>query len=154
MAAPGKMIEFGGETLRQAEWARRLGISQSWLSRRLTLLGPERALTEPIRRPETFVFDGRTWTLPQLVRERAVVSEALVRRRLRAGWPLAAALAEPAKPGRKRPLITIRGLGSKTIQEWAAERSIPLSTLRHRLDLGWSIERAVLTPARSRPKKT
>lgn len=49
-------------------------------------------------------------------------------------------------------LVTLGGV-TKTQAEWARVRGLPRPTLQARLDRGWSVEKALLTPSRPRKVK-
>lgn len=48
---------------------------------------------------------------------------------------------------RNNRLLTLNG-ETLTLAEWAEHSGVPDDTLRHRLGVGWSVERAILTPVR------
>lgn len=100
-----KLLTIGSETLTQAEWAERAGITQQLLYRRLKAgQTPEQATASPIRRQErrSLQFKGETLTVPQWA-ARAGISSGVILRRLAAGWPTEQALTSPANRG-KSPL--------------------------------------------------
>ncbi len=64
-------------------------------------------------------------------------------------WTTRTKQANNTRANRK---LTLRG-ETQTVSEWAAILNISHSTIRRRLHLGWSVERALTTPVRPRRKK-
>lgn len=50
---------------------------------------------------------------------------------------------------RTNRLLTFQGVALPVV-EWAARQGLTRSALRHRLDRGWSVERALTTPMRAK----
>ncbi len=54
---------------------------------------------------------------------------------------------EQARNTRRARILTVGGV-VKSLREWAEERGIGHSTILHRLRTGWTVEDAIMTPAR------
>lgn len=68
------------------------------------------------------------------------------------GWSIERALTEPVNPpGRKRTerILSFNGIALR-VSEWAQRTGISGHTLRHRLAIGWSVERTLTTPLQDR----
>lgn len=107
-----------------------------------------------MRSNRLLTHNGRTMCIAEWA-ETAGISALTLHSRLNIGWTIDEALSIPV--GRKRDqqqydhrhhLVTFNG---KTLctAEWAKLYGLLGTTLRQRLKLGWDIERALTTPARS-----
>lgn len=78
------------------------------------------------------------------------VPMSLINYRLNSGWSEEEAVSREVKEMRERiGAITFNGK-TRNLQEWANELNIPASTLSNRIKiLGWSIEKALSTPAKN-----
>lgn len=63
-----------------------------------------------------------------------------------------ATLVEQARNRRNNRLLTYNGI-TKCLSEWEDDLGLPKTTLKARLKRGWSTERALMTPIRSRDGK-
>lgn len=159
----GRSVEVGGvpfKTITAA--AEQHGVPLSSASRWLKKGTPEQAFglaPKPKRRssrgnPLNFTHDGHEYHYPSLkaAAEDHGVPEKKLQRRLKDDWSILEALDLVERPGaeQKKP-VRVR-LNGKTVtypSRGAAARSQGLSvqTLLERLRRGWSIRRALLTPA-------
>ena len=99
------------------------------------------------RRNRLLTHNGRTMPLCLWAREFAV-DELTLHKRLKRGWPMERALQAPKRGGDAAcggALLAHRGR-SMTIVRWAEETGLTRSTIRGRLAMGWSVERALETP--------
>lgn len=93
--------------------------------------------------------DGTTDSLRGWAKRLGIKWPTLVSR-LQRGWSIEAALTAPVKAKRYVPvqqMLTHDGQ-SMTIRGWAAKVGVSYWLLRHRLDAGWTVERALTTPVR------
>jgi len=159
----GQSVEVGGvhfKTMTAA--AEQHGVPLSSASRWLKKGTPEQAFglaPKPKRKSSRghvieFMHDGKKYRHPSLraAAEAHGVSENNLQRRLKEGWSTQEALGLVERPGaeQKKPIrIRIDGKMVTYASRGAAARSHGLSvqTLLDRLRRGWSIRRALLTPA-------
>jgi len=98
----GRMLTHDGITDSIQGWARRLGMSDVTIRRRLAAgYSDEKALTEPVLpprggRPVLYELNGEKKMLSEWC-EQYQISESCVRHRLRQGWALITALTTPPR---------------------------------------------------------
>ena|GEM_PF-4783179 len=152
-------FEAFGETKTLIEWyaddrcVASFGTLQSRLNKDLSL-EPAMTKADP-KRPPTYEGFGERKTLKQWSRDpRCVVSYKLLSARLVGGKPLEEALtaSPPTRNPRRSESKTFTAFGEcKTLREWGLDSR---SVVKHkqlslRIWLGWSLERALLTPERT-----
>lgn len=166
-----RMLEHAGTTLSMTEWAKRLGISQSAMSKRLASGWTiERALTEPFnertkrpprekrapaaprQRPSvrkapliTLEHDGQVLTIRQWADKLDLTYEA-IRARMSAGLPVDQVLQPGALPTGR---IFEHDGQALTLAQWADKLGVSASTLRVRLRKRWTLADALTTPAQT-----
>ena len=141
-----KWHTFNGETLTQAEFARKYGLSDYTLFTRLKNgWSLEKALTTPIMKVKTLLeYKGELLTIREIAK-RAGIRHSILKGRLDLGWNLEAALTTPIK--RSPPLKTIEYKGERcSISEVAKKVGMRCEVLRRRLRKGWDLKRAIETP--------
>jgi hypothetical protein len=91
-------------------------------------------------------FGGRSLTITQWARETGLARQAL-ETRLDAGWTVERALTEPS--GALHGLTVMLEHDGQTLplQQWAKLVGVAGTTIHNRLRAGWSVERALTTPA-------
>lgn len=101
-------------------------------------------------------YNGESKTIKQWS-EASGINYSTLCNRLARGLSILSALTTPVVKHnitkKSGALITFNG-EAKTLKEWASFLNIAYSTLQQRLLVGWSIERALTTPVKSRNKKT
>lgn len=167
------MLTHNGETLTLREWSERTGIKAGTLASRLQQgWSIERTLTAPTGQRYQGVkltYNGETLS-PREWSERTGIPEATIRRRMGAGIPPERVLTPgripqspnrvfnkpPSRPARSQDQV--RNPGGRpaklyahngenlTLIAWSERTGIVVGTLRTRLKMGWSIERALTAP--------
>jgi hypothetical protein len=90
-------IEHAGRRMTISEWDRELGFPKGTLKQRLSRGWPiDRALTEPLREDQLYIWNDQALTLMDWSRRLGIQHQTL-RKRLELGWPLEKALATPAR---------------------------------------------------------
>lgn len=104
------------------------------------------------KRKPFLTYNNQTLTIKQWSTLTGI-STATIHARLYRGWTIEKTLTTAVAPTKKDKLLSITFKGeTKTQAAWARELNISKYTLHNRLArLGWSIEKALTTPAR--PKK-
>jgi hypothetical protein len=108
------------------------------------------------RNANKLTFDGKTQSIWDWVEELGLDYE-LVRARLRLGWSIDDALTvtfEEAKQQRivkESRFVEYQGV-TRSLNEWAALAGLRKDTLAWRMRTGWSLEKAMTTPARFKRK--
>lgn len=92
-------VEYDGRRQSLAAWAEERELPPKLLWERMFSAGWDvaRAMTEPLRTPAMVMFRGKLESIHSLS-VRACLSPSTVRRRVRAGWSIERALAEPPAP--------------------------------------------------------
>jgi hypothetical protein len=102
------------------------------------------------RRNVFLTFNGETLTVGDWAK-RIGMCPVVLRYRIRSGWSAEKALTVPSRGFSKRRcdafLMTLNGQ-TRPVTEWAVITGIPYQTIRSRLNLGWSHEKALTTPTR------
>lgn len=142
--------DFRGETKTLPELAERFDMPRRLVYQRLRHGRElERALTTSVEKGRHFIDTAEgPRHLAALARERGI-DQHVLKKRLRAGWPLEEALSTPAggRPSRNRT-VTFRG-ETKRLIYFARELGLPFLAVRKRIDvLGWPVEKALTTPLR------
>lgn len=174
---PGRtrFLTHNGETLKIAEWSRRLGIATVTINYRLRIgQSIEQALSPRRGRQERrFEYDGKSLTLKEWS---AIIgiSARTIRNRLSIGWSLERALMTRVEDGKKErfrrtqsfatnnnrarrivrrpatssaPIYTCAG-ESLTMKQWAKRLGVNVNALHQRMSKGWSLEQTLTTPAK------
>jgi hypothetical protein len=95
----------------------------------------EKALTTPVQ--NTITFNGKTMTTIEWSKEMGIPYQA-IRRRIDKGWSIDKALTTPTNKANGTPrYIRFNGV-TKNIREWSKEIGISYTTLKSRIDKGWS----------------
>lgn len=122
----------------------------------------DRALDCPLRPNERQItYDGRTATIAGWSRMTGIDEDTLGARLGPLGWSVERALTTPKRKMKRaknrrpaRPAIEFNGI-TQTVTQWANAMKMSVPTLLSRLNHGWSVERALTTPAGlSGPKKS
>jgi hypothetical protein len=108
MSTP-RIIEYDGQRLTIAQWARRLGIKPATLKSRLRIMPLAKAL-KPGTNARKVLYEGRRLTVNQLAREIGL-KPATLKSRLRYGWPVGIAASRdlrfrPFGSGERRKPLT------------------------------------------------
>lgn len=98
----------------------------------------------------TLEYNGVRGSMLWWSRQLDMTPSTLYRRLIRTGWDLERACEKPVKASNRRK-ITYDGK-SMSIRKWAEFLNIPIPTLEARFHRGWSVERALGTPAPVRKK--
>lgn len=137
-------ITANGESKTITEWARDAGVSSTAVRRRLANESPDEAVSAGNRNPRRLLtHKGRTMSMSAWAR-RLGLGIMTLHMRLRAGWSVHRALTTPCA-GRPDPLgtlLTHDGV-TRTLREWATMSGLPSGTVRKRLRVGWTADRAV-----------
>lgn len=97
-----------------------------------------------------FEYKGKKDTMANLARKYNI-SYHLLNDRLNSGWPIDRAIRNPAGKPYKGNNMLLRFNGIiKTASEWSKELGGNESLVRHRLERGWSIKRALTTQTKRR----
>jgi lambda repressor-like predicted transcriptional regulator len=99
-----RVIEINGHKKTLAQWAEYAGLSWATLRQRLDRMGwdIERALTDAIKEPVTYSFDGKTMTLLAWSEEIGVHIDTLRSRLGKLGWSLEKTLTTGARPRKEQ----------------------------------------------------
>ncbi len=99
------------------------------------------------RNNRMLTHDGRTLCLTEWSQETGICLSTM-QSRLAVGWSVEATLTTPPRKRtdtRRKPIITFRG-ETMGHADWARRIGVSTSTLRYRLQHGWSVEQALTTP--------
>ena len=153
-AAASVVVTAFGRTLTPGEWERENGVPATLIGKRIKLgWTPEDAVSRPVRSrrtARTVTVGGETLAIHEWS-ERTGIPTAVISSRLSIGWTPERAVSEPIRKrrGTGRQGVVIGG-ERLTIREWAERTGIPANIIHVRLSRGWTLERAVGTPARKR----
>lgn len=104
----------------------------------------------------TVVIDRKTYASLSQACAAFNISKSLVQQRMLLGWPIKEALTVPPGGQRKRQrkrapvaakAVEVLGKQYPSIRQAAIELGIPPSLVYQRLRIGWTLERALTTPA-------
>jgi len=147
-----KHITIEGVTLTYAQWENRNGLSKGTISKRVRVdhKSPADAALEPQgdRWNRCMIeSNGKRQSIIAWSRELGISYIAILHR-LDRGWSIERTFTEPVKDmGPPEKLLTFNGI-TLSVKEWAKKQKIIYSTLSQRLQRGWTVERALCTPAR------
>jgi len=155
---------FEGQARTVSDIARRVGMPNGTLHHRLVVMGLpiEEAISKPVtpkhrlnpegRKPRLYWFRGESRSIRDVAAELGVHPET-IRRRTMGDRILEAdeAKAIPCERGADERLITFRSITRNTA-EWARVSGIAKHALHSRLDMGWTIARALTTPVAHKRK--
>jgi len=105
--ASNRLLTHEGSTLCVSEWAKRIGVEEGTLKKRLDAgWSTQRTLTTPVRPKlpsprKTFTHQGKTLSLPGWAKVTGVPLRILCSR-LRQGWTFEAAVTRPLRPSHPR----------------------------------------------------
>ena len=101
------------------------------------------------RRDNHFIIvDGEKGTIAEMSRRYNMHVER-IGNRLKRGWTPEEACKIPIGQKRKNDVILTYNGVSKRLSYYAKEFGIEFSTLRHRLNVGWTVENALTTPTKN-----
>ena len=97
-------------------------------------------------------FKGKTQSVQKWADELGV-NYTMLEQRILDGWDVEKALTEPNRGTNHPSLATFNGK-TQRLYEWANELGMNKNTLNNRINQqGWSVEKALTTPVKKRPKE-
>lgn len=136
------IVEHDGEIQTEAEWAAKVGISKSSMSKRLQRWKVSDAVTQASRGIKV-EHNGEEKSLKEWAKITGIPYNTLKTRYFRG--------LSPKEILSKERYIEFNG-ESKTLTEWAETLRIQKSTLHRRFKNGWTAERALTEPVRLQPR--
>ena len=151
-----KKLEWRGQKLSVADWAKETGLDPVLLRSRLgNGWSVDKALSTPVTQHQGITHEGTTQTVNAWATQYGIDPRTL-RSRLERGWPMDKALKYRANEAPvKKNLLTWRG-ETLSVKEWAGKVGITTTSLHARLKNGWSLDDALTLPKgvhRSNPEK-
>jgi hypothetical protein len=98
------------------------------------------------RTVRAITYAGETMTISGWARKLGVPSRVLYKRIVLCGWNVQSALTVPLNESRRK-FLTLDGV-RRSITEWARVTGVRHGTIHYRINMGWSVERALTTPGR------
>lgn len=92
-------------------------------------------------------YNGETKCVGEWAQITGINSSTLHSRIFNKNWPIAKAMTHPV--ANQKRMLTFRGQ-TKQLSEWIAELKLPRKAVEHRINRGWSAEKALTTPIRAR----
>ena len=148
----GNMMTYKGMRLSMQAMAAHTGINYGTLKSRIRSgWGIEKAIDTPtgVQQSEAMriEYEGKKLTLRQWSEIKGIPAEVL-RKRISRGMDYAKVFSAPVKDmGLPEKLVTFNGM-TLPIKEWAKRTKITYRAIAQRLQRGWTVERALTTPAR------
>lgn len=146
-----RWLTYQGETKCLAEWEEITGIPQRTLRNRLINgWSPEATIETPVKLDRWLTYQGLTLT-PQEWADRLGIRRGVIYARLQKGWTIDRVLSARLIPRRENSpkcLLTFQG-ETQTLTAWAKRVGISMQAIRQRLNLGWTVERALTTAGRA-----
>lgn len=149
-----RYITFDGVTKTKTQWAEKYGISSEALGYRLDHVGMdiEEALTTPVESNHLVTYNGETKSLAEWTEVIDIPYHTLKARLNTLHWPVEKAFETPvmSKPGSgNRKKITYNGETLSKV-EWSERTGIHADVISNRLRKGWSVEKTLTTPVRTK----
>jgi hypothetical protein len=158
-------VALGGRTQSPQEWADELGISVTRFLSRLEEWSEDEILGKKERKRGVLIkYKGVEKNMAQWAKDLGISREG-IRQRVCSGWTLDEILTtkkhknysrEGKRVGRKKGSTNkLYKIGSikNTITGWAKTMGVSRSTIQRRIDGGWSVEDAILTPPTPRSRR-
>lgn len=157
------MLTHNGRTMSVSEWASETGLSYCLIRSRIRSgMSVQEALTSPPKQHIKLTHNGvtadvNTWAI------NIGVGSGTIKSRLRNGWTVERTLSTPVQsrtsklsrvsarrePSRQVSTLTFDGR-TQTLRQWSREVGVRCDTIRNRIRMGWTAEKALSTSGQMR----